>query len=112
MVYCEQDMCESKLGKLMQAFRADRPSEWQMDEFIGMAEEMHKEIERLRQAEKDAARYRWLRDNAADMDIASPLVIMADECGCVIDEDDDFCGILFREALDSAIDEAMNGSNN
>ena len=34
-------MCESKLGRLMQAFRADRPSEWQMDEFIGMAEKMH-----------------------------------------------------------------------
>ena len=42
MVYCEQDMCESKLGRLMQAFRADRPSEWQMDEFIRMAEDMHK----------------------------------------------------------------------
>ena len=42
MVYCEQDMCESKLGRLMQAFRTDRPSEWQMDEFIGMAEDMHK----------------------------------------------------------------------
>lgn len=41
MVYCDQDMCESKLGRLMQAFRADRPSEWQMDEFIGMAEKMH-----------------------------------------------------------------------
>lgn len=37
-------MCESKLGKLMQAFRADRPSEWQMDEFIGIAEEMHKRM--------------------------------------------------------------------
>ena len=41
MVYCDQDMCESKLGRLMQAFRADRPSEWQMDDFIGMAEKMH-----------------------------------------------------------------------
>ena len=58
MVYCDQDMCESKLGRLMQAFRADRPDEWTMDEFIGMAEQMHKEIELLRQAEKDAARYR------------------------------------------------------
>ena len=64
MVYCDQDMCESKLGKLMQAFRADRPSEWQMDEFIGMAERMHKEIMDLRQAENDAARYRWLMQNA------------------------------------------------
>ena len=42
MVYCDQDMCESKLGRLMQAFRADRPDEWTMDKFIGMAENMHK----------------------------------------------------------------------
>ena len=62
MVYCEGVDVESKLGKLMQAFRCDRPSEWQMDEFIQMAEDMHKEITRLREAEKDAARYRWLRD--------------------------------------------------
>ena len=58
MVYCDQDMCESKLGRLMQAFRADRPDEWTMDEFIGMAEQMHKEIELLRQAEKDAERHK------------------------------------------------------
>ena len=42
MVYLEQDMCESKLGRRMQVFRADRPSEWLMDEFIDMAENMHK----------------------------------------------------------------------
>jgi hypothetical protein len=47
-------MCESKLGKLMQAFRADRPNEWQMDEFIQMAEQMC----------KDAERYQWLRDRS------------------------------------------------
>ena len=64
MVYCDQDMCESKLGKLMQSFRADRPNEWTMDEFIGMAEQMHKEIETLRQAEKDAERYRWIKENS------------------------------------------------
>ena len=64
MVYCDKDMCESKLGKLMQAFRADRPSEWQMDEFIWMAEMMHKDIHELRKSEKDAARYRWLMQNA------------------------------------------------
>ena len=64
MVYCDQDMCESKLGRLIQAFRADRPDEWTMDEFIGMAEQMHKEIELLRQAEKDAARYRWIKENS------------------------------------------------
>lgn len=62
MVYCEGVEVDSKLGRLIQAFRCDRPSEWQMDEFIQMAEDMHKEITLLREAEKDAARYRWLRD--------------------------------------------------
>ena len=64
MVYCEGVEVDSKLGKYIQAFRCDRPSEWQMDEFIQMAEDMHKEITRLRETEKDAARYRWLRDIA------------------------------------------------
>ena len=43
-------MCESKLGRLMQAFRTDRPSEWQMDEFIRMAEDMHKMNKELLEA--------------------------------------------------------------
>ena len=64
MVYCEGVEVDSKLGRLIQAFRCDRPSEWQMDEFIQMAEDMHKEITRLRETEKDAARYRWLVDNS------------------------------------------------
>ena len=64
MVYCDGVEVDSKLGRLIQAFRCDRPSEWQMDEFIQMAEDMHKEITRLRETEKDAARYRWLRDTA------------------------------------------------
>ena len=63
MVYCDGVEVDSKLGRLIQAFRCDRPSEWQMDEFIQMAEDMHKEITHLRETEKDAARYRWLRDN-------------------------------------------------
>ena len=62
MVYCEGVEVESKLGKLIQAFRCDRPDEWTMDDFIRMAEDMHQEITRLREAEKDAARYRWLCD--------------------------------------------------
>ena len=99
-------MCESKLGRLIQAFRADRPDEWTMDEFIGMAEQMHKEIELLRQAEKDAARYRWLRDEAADADQTSPLVFMADECADIV-TDGDYQGIMFGKLLDAAIDEAM-----
>ena len=64
MVYCEGVEVDSRLGKYIQAFRCDRPDEWTMDEFIRIAEDMHKEITRLREAEKDAARYRWLRDIA------------------------------------------------
>jgi len=62
MVYCEGVEVDSKLGKYIQAFRCDRPDEWTMDEFIRMAEDMHKEITLLREAEKDAERYRWLRN--------------------------------------------------
>ena len=64
MVYCEGVEVDSKLGRLIQAFRCDRPSEWQMDEFIQMAEDMHKEITSLHEAESDAARYRWLCEQA------------------------------------------------
>ena len=64
MVYCDGVEVDSKLGRLIQAFRCDRPSEWQMDEFIQMAEDMHKEITRLREAEKDAERCRRMYDSA------------------------------------------------
>ncbi len=73
---------------------------------IDTASDMIELITRLRQAEKDAARYRWLRDVAPEVDFESPLTIMADECGCVI-EGGDYCGILFSDGLDAAIDEVM-----
>ena len=78
MVYCEGVEVESKLGKLIQAFRCDRPDELTMDNFIRMAEDMHKEITRLREAEKDAARYRWLRDNCTttQADCLGPIFVM------------------------------------
>ena len=60
----------------------------------------------LRHAEKDAARYRWLRDEAADADQTSPLVFMADECADIV-TDGDYQGIMFGKLLDAAIDEAM-----
>ena len=63
-------------------------------------------INRLREAEKDAARYRWLRDEAADADQTSPLVFMADECADIV-TDGDYQGIMFGKLLDAAIDEAM-----
>ena len=106
MVYYDQDMCDSKLGKFMQAFRADRPDEWQMDEFIRMAEDMNNEIARLRQAEKDAARYRWLRDEARHHMDGGPLAFMTDYDGEPIAYPE--CGMVIHESyIDEAIDEAM-----
>ena len=37
-------------------------------------------ITRLRQAEKDASRYRWLRDEAVSAQFSAPLVFNADDC--------------------------------
>ena len=63
-------------------------------------------ITRLRQAEKDAARYRWLRDEAIEHQDSGPLIIFSDsngepcsfgDCGSIISHDD----------ADKAIDEAM-----
>lgn len=62
-----------------------------------------------RKAEKDAARYRWLRDESADFERTSPLVFMADECADIVTEGD-YQGIMFGEFLDCAIDEAMQCS--
>ncbi|MGL5326790.1 MAG: hypothetical protein ACRC91_19045 [Aeromonas sp.] len=59
-----------------------------------MSAEVTKElITRLRQAEKDAARYRWLRDEAEDQDLHVATTLESLE-------------------WDAFIDEAMNGSNN
>ena len=63
-------------------------------------------ITRLRQAEKDAARYRWLRDESSDSERTSPLVFMADECADIVTEGW-YQGIMFGEFLDCAMDEAM-----
>lgn len=52
-------------------------------------------ITRLRQAEKDAARYRWLRDEAYAFDISD--FFMCSQVG---------------EKRDAFADEAMNASNN
>jgi len=56
---------------------------------------------RLRAAEKDAARYRWLRDEALHVSTESPAVVVADEFGNQCE------GILYEQFLDRAIDGAM-----
>ena len=55
---------------------------------IASAESIIELITRLRQAEKDAARYRWLRDTA-DVDGTADLmisIIVSDEWDSLIDE--------------------------
>lgn len=39
-LYINKNDCNSNLGRRMQNFRSDRPSEWLMDEFIDSVEEM------------------------------------------------------------------------
>ena len=62
--------------------------------------------ERLISAEKDAARYRWLRDESSNSERTSPLVFMADEFADIVTEGG-YQGIMFGEFLDCAMDEAM-----
>ena len=56
--------------------------------------------ERLISAEKDAARYRWLREEAASVLFSAPLVFNADDCANPESWID-------GEHLDHAVDKAM-----
>ena len=64
-------------------------------------EEIEGLIARLRAAEADAKRYRWLRDKSVDADGVYPMVSLTDECG------DQVSNWLFGRAVDKAVDEAM-----
>lgn len=69
-------------------------------------------LTRLRQAEKDAARYQWLRDESNLRGVEGPLVFLTDADGEFIKNDYSCVICAEGDNLDSAIDEAMNGSNN
>ena len=60
-------------------------------------------VERLISAEKDAARYRWLRDEAVSVQFSAPLVFNADDCA-------NPRSWIDGEHLDYALDEAMRCS--
>lgn len=64
-VFATPDDCQSKLGKRIQQWRADRPDEWLMDEFI-------------REAEKLDAAFKAARDfigsHAADPDLTTEMI--------------------------------------
>lgn len=63
----------------------------------------------LRQAEKDAARYRWLRDESAFTHENAPLTFFTDTNGDQIafHFNGSSYSVLHDEMLDAAIDEAM-----
>lgn len=64
-------------------------------------------ITALRQSEKDAARYRWLRDEARHHMDGGPLVFMTNYDGDPVAYQD--CGMVLHESyLNEAIDEAMS----
>lgn len=62
-------------------------------------------ITRLREAEKDAARYRWLRDEALNVDDWAPAVVITD--GSMIQQCLD--GRDLDEEIDTAMQESKNG---
>lgn len=45
--YSNPDDCKSALGKKMQKWRSERPSEWIMDEFIREAEALSSKVKKL-----------------------------------------------------------------
>lgn len=63
---------------------------------------------RLRELEKDAARYRWLRDRAANVEYSAPMVIMVDE-ECEPVSGRNWSSVQHSQRLDESIDAAMQG---
>ena len=54
-------MKKRKLSEDIKYWRAERPDEWTMDEFIRAAQKLERELSELR---KDKERLDWLLDNA------------------------------------------------
>lgn len=63
-------------------------------------------ITRLRQAEKDAARYRWLRDDAYNY-LSGPMIFNCDYCGNPEPDDDGDVIAMVGSDVDLAVDKAM-----
>ena len=65
---------------------------------------------RIAELEKDAARYRWLRDEAPNTPNSKgniPAVLMTNRRGYAIVDSDNFPSWLFGDGLDSLIDAAI-----
>ena len=93
------DKTEASVNQLMRMY----PKCTRATQTIG---DVHELIALLRQAEKDAARYRWLRDEAIEHQDFGPLITFSDFNGepCSFG---DSGSILSHDDADKAIDEAM-----
>lgn len=80
----------------MEIFEGDAASPQTMGELRGL-------IARLKAAEVDAARYRWLRNESLNCEYASPIFTTADEYGMNISDD-----LLDGDSLDKWLDAAMS----
>lgn len=96
------DKVEQSVKNLMRMY----PESTRATQSIGEVCEL---IKTLRQAEKDAARYRWLRDESAFTHENAPLTFFTDTNGDQIafDFNGSSYSVLHDEMLDAAIDEAM-----
>lgn len=99
------DKMEQSVNLLMRMY----PESTRATQTIG---DVHELITRLRQAEKDAARYRWLRDESNYCGVIGPLAFLTDSNGSFCMNEYQCKISLVEDSLDSAIDEAMNASNN
>lgn len=72
-------------------------------------EEANELITRLRQAEKDAERYRWLRDDAYNY-LSGPMIFNCDYCGNPKPDDDGDVIAMVGSEVDLSVDEAMKCS--
>ncbi|EMZ5725042.1 hypothetical protein [Pseudomonas aeruginosa] len=86
-----------------QATRHDR-CQFPLSQSYAIPSNVEALIARLRAAEADAKRYRWLRDKSADADGVYPMVSLTDDCG------DQVSNWLFGKAVDKAVDEAMEST--
>lgn len=75
---------------------------------MGQWDELEADLrQRLEVAEKDATRYRWLRDVSTGVDSTVPMVHLTDRRGRVKTDDEGFAPFLDGGRLDAAIDAAM-----
>ena len=73
----------------------------------GSAEKVKELITRLREAKKDAERYRWLRDKSHTVTGVTPCAFAMKD-GDLMEDWNGQYGLLCMGALDAAVDEAVS----